>query len=279
MDRRNFIKTSSVSALSAVTVGAAAESLAADKPSTFVLVHGTWLGGWIWHDVAEKLRALGHQVYTPTLTGMGERHHLINPEVGLETHIQDITAVIDYEELKEVILIGHSFSGVALTGAADRRRSAIKHIAFFDALIPHVGRMTAVEKNPDGSDNEQLAKKRALLKDGYKMVFWDSYPIKMMVGDDHPEIQAKLRRVVSPAPIKGWTDELVLKNGGWEGLPRTCYRAMSQAFAPSSPKMWQVATQPGWQLIELPVGRMGMLTQPDIVAAAFAKLAAQPTNA
>jgi pimeloyl-ACP methyl ester carboxylesterase len=262
-------------AIALALAGAAGAAVArpAAKPATFVLVHGTWLGGWIWADVADRLRAAGHRVFTPTLTGVGERAHLISPAIGLDTHIQDIVAVIDCEEIDRAILVAHSFSGVAATGAADARRDRIAHIAFFDALIPHAGRMTAVETNPDGSETDKFRARRAAFGDGYKMDFFADYPVKMLIGDDRPDLQAKMRRRLTPHPAKTWTDRLVLRNGGWEGLPRTCFRGAGQAFAPSSEKMWGPATGPGWSLVDLPCGRMGMMTDPDLVAAAFARLA------
>ena len=260
--------------LAAATPFAAAATQARSRPATYVLVHGTWLGGWIWADVAARLRAMGHRVFTPTLTGVGERHHLTSPTVGLDTHIADIVAVIDFEELRDVILIGHSFSGVAITGAADARRDRIRHIAFFDALSPSAGRMTAVETNADGTETDSFRKRRANFVDGYRMDFLTSYPMRMLIDDSLPALQASVRRRLTTHPAKAWTDPLALRNGGWEGLPRTCFRGAAQAFAPSSDKMWGPATGPGWSLIDLPCGRMGMMTAPDVVASAFAKLAA-----
>ena len=96
----------------AVVPNSAAHSecnVTASSTATYVLVHGTWHGGWVWQDVADRLRAGGHRVYTPTCTGCGERLHLTNPDVGLETHITDITQVIEFEDLDEVILVGLSF--------------------------------------------------------------------------------------------------------------------------------------------------------------------------
>lgn len=126
-----------------VMAGAAVAGLAAcaqsqfpKNPHTFVLVHGTWHGGWVWKYVRNILEDQGHRVFTPTLTGCGEREHLSAPDVGLETHIQDIINVIEYEDLNDVILVGHSFTGVAITGVADRFKERIKHICFFDALVP-----------------------------------------------------------------------------------------------------------------------------------------------
>jgi len=197
---------------------------------------------------------------------------LIAPTIGLQTHIDDIVGVLDFEQLDDVILVAHSFSGVAATGAADARRDKIRHIAFFDALIPHPGRMTAVETNPDGSETAAFKARRATFIDGYQMVFQDHYPMAMLIPDDRPELQALVARLLTPHPAKSWTDPLILRHGGWAGLPRTCFRGAAQVFAPSSDKMWGPAREPGWNLVDLPVGRMGMLTDPDIVADAFAAL-------
>jgi len=263
-------------ALSGAAVAAAAGSVGVSaRPSqsaTYVLVHGTWLGGWIWADVAERLRAAGHRVLTPTLTGVGERHHLTSPNVGLDTHIADVVNVIDFEELRDVILIGHSFSGVAVTGVADARRDRIRHIAFFDAVIPHAGRMTAVETNADGTQTAAFRRRRASFVDGYRMDFLADYPMRMLVDDTLPELQASVRRRLTTHPAKAWTDRLKLSHGGWEGLPRTCFRTTRQAFAPSSDKMWGPATGPGWSMVDVACGRMGMMTDPAVVADAFALL-------
>jgi len=273
MHRRDILKVGAATTVATLTAGNAGAGEVKGASATFVLVHGTWLGGWIWAEVAARLRAMGHRVFTPTLTGVGERHHLITPQIGLDTHIADIVGVLDYEELNDVILIGHSFSGVAVTGAADQRRDRIRHIGFFDALIPHEGRMTGVEMRADGSETEDFRARRAGFIDGYQMVFLEHYPMKMLIGDEYPDLQAKVKRLLTPHPAKAWTDKLVLSRGGWEGLPRTCWRGAGQIFAPSSVKMWGPATEPGWNLIDLPVGRMGMMTDPAIVAAAFGKLA------
>ena len=106
------------------------------QPATFVLVHGTWHGGCVWQDVADRLRAMGHRVFSPTCTGCGERLHLTGPHVGLEAHITDIAQVLKFEDLHSVILLGHSFSGITITGVADRCRERIDRIVFFDALVP-----------------------------------------------------------------------------------------------------------------------------------------------
>src|SRR5215831_5722049 len=107
--------------------------------ATFVLVHGAWHGGWCWKKVTPLLRAAGHEVYTPTLTGLGERVHLASPKVDLTTHIQDVVNVLDYEDLHEVVLVGHSYGGVVIAGVADRVPSRVGHLVYLDAGVPHNG--------------------------------------------------------------------------------------------------------------------------------------------
>src|SRR5690349_8803127 len=101
----------------------------------FVLVHGAWHGGWCWRKVVPILRAAGHEVYTPTLTGLGERAHLVSPDIGLSTHIEDIIGVLEYEELQKVVLVGHSLAGGIISGVADRAANRIAHLVYLDASV------------------------------------------------------------------------------------------------------------------------------------------------
>lgn len=103
--------------------------------ATFVICHGAWDGGWYWQGVARKLQKMGHVVYTPTLTGLGEREHLGNPATDLETHIQDLVNVFEYEDLKEVSLVGHSYGGAVITGAVDRISNRLSDLIYLDAFI------------------------------------------------------------------------------------------------------------------------------------------------
>ncbi|MEW6997811.1 alpha/beta fold hydrolase [Colwelliaceae bacterium BS250] len=106
---------------------------------TFVLVHGVTGGGWDWKEVAEQLNTKGHTVYRPTLTGLGERHHLANADINLTTHINDVVNVIIFEELQNVILVGHSYGGMVITGVMDRIPERIHHVTFLDAKVPNDG--------------------------------------------------------------------------------------------------------------------------------------------
>ena len=104
--------------------------------ATYVLVHGGGHGGWCYQRVARLLRSAGHEVYTPTLTGLGERAHLLSGGVDLDLHIRDVVAVLEFEDLRDVILVGHSYGGMVITGVADRAADRIGRLVFLDAANP-----------------------------------------------------------------------------------------------------------------------------------------------
>src|SRR5215212_6950588 len=101
--------------------------------ATYVLVGGAWLGGWVWQRVARPLRAQGHDVYPVTLTGLGERAHLARPEIDLETHITDVINTVEYEDLSDVLLVGHSYAGIVVTGVADRIGERLAQLVYLDS--------------------------------------------------------------------------------------------------------------------------------------------------
>ncbi len=108
-------------------------------PYTYVIVHGAWGGGWAFKEVERLLRADGHAVYRPTLTGQGEKVHLAHPDINLSTHIQDIANVIVWEQLTDIVLVGHSYGGMVITGVMDRVPERIQHAVYLDALLPEDG--------------------------------------------------------------------------------------------------------------------------------------------
>lgn len=108
--------------------------------AAFVLVPGAWIGGWAWRDVAAKLRAAGHDAYSITLTGLGDRSHLGGPDTNLDTHIQDVLSVLVYEDLENAVLVGHSYAGMVITGVADRApRRQLSQLVYLDAVVPQEG--------------------------------------------------------------------------------------------------------------------------------------------
>lgn len=108
--------------------------------ATYVLIHGAWHGGWCWKLVAPALRRAGHEVYAPSLTGLGERRHLARPDIDLETHIEDVVALLEMDDLGGVVLVGHSYGGMVITGAADRALARISRLVYLDAFVPENGK-------------------------------------------------------------------------------------------------------------------------------------------
>ena len=107
---------------------------------TFVLIHGAWHGGWCWRRVAPLLRRAGHEVLAPSLTGLGDRAHLARPDIGLETHIRDVATLLEMEELKDVVLVGHSYGGMVVTGAAELCAARLSRLVYLDAFVPEDGK-------------------------------------------------------------------------------------------------------------------------------------------
>jgi pimeloyl-ACP methyl ester carboxylesterase len=108
--------------------------------TTFVLVHGAWHGGWCWKKLTPLLRAAGHLVFTPTLTGLGERSHLLTQDIDLDTHIKDIASVLEYEDLQNVVLVGHSYGGMVIAGVAEVLAPRVAQLVFLDGFLPENGK-------------------------------------------------------------------------------------------------------------------------------------------
>jgi pimeloyl-ACP methyl ester carboxylesterase len=118
----------------------------------YVLVHGATAGGWIWRSVPSLLRSAGHEVYTPTLTGLGERRHLFGPEITLKTHILDVANVLAFEDLYKVIVVGHSYGGAVITGVAEQSAPRLAHLVYLDALVPRNGQAVKDLYDPEVVD-------------------------------------------------------------------------------------------------------------------------------
>ncbi len=126
--------------------------------TTFVLVHGAWSSGWDWSEVTARLRAHGHDVHVPTLTGLGERAHVAHEDgsIGLDTHIQDVVALIEWRDLEDIVLVGHSYAGMVITGAASRVAWRIRRLVYVDAFVPENGQSLADLTGPDARTHLEL---------------------------------------------------------------------------------------------------------------------------
>ena len=138
-----------MSTTDSVSSRSASHPAQAEKRPPYVLVHGAWHGGWCWGKVAERLRAAGHRVFTPTLTGLGDRAHLIAPHVGLATHVEDVIATLEMEDLSDVVLVGHSFGSAVISGVVDECADRIRRLVFLDSFLLQSGQSPFSQLPPE----------------------------------------------------------------------------------------------------------------------------------
>lgn len=201
--------------------------------ATFVLVHGGIMGGWAWKRVVPFLRAAGHEVYTPTLTGMGERVHLASPAIGLDTHIQDIVNVLEYEDLEKVVLVGHSYAGQVITGVAARVPHRLAHLVYFDAVIPKPGLSCLDHWQDDRAAMDQEVQTNG---DGWRMPPMPPQQFGIFNEADVQWVSAK----VTPHPYKTFQDPLFFDPSVIEAIPRTAIECLWDQPPPSEPPAWAV---------------------------------------
>jgi pimeloyl-ACP methyl ester carboxylesterase len=226
------------------------------RPKTYVLVHGAYHGAWCWKGVAARLRALGHEVYTPTLTGLGERSHLIGFRPTLETFIEDVAQVIRYEDLADVVLVGHSFTGSVVSALADRMPEKLAHLVYLDAQVLLSGQAPADTAPPAAIETY---KQRAQAS-GYLSI--PPGPVESF-GIVDPDMAEWVRARVTPHPYQTYFDRLELKHPLGNGLPAT-YIAVTAPLFPNTAHSRKVAReQPGWNYLEIPTAHDAMLLAPD----------------
>ncbi|WP_395110756.1 alpha/beta fold hydrolase [Actinomadura sp. SCN-SB] len=237
--------------------------------TTFVLVHGAWHGGWCWRRVAGPLREAGHTVHTPSLTGLGERAHLIGPAVGLDTHIEDIARLILVEDLREVVLVGHSYAGQVITGVADRLPDRIALRIHLDAFVPGDGDRARDLLPEDVAHHwaESVAER------GFG---WLVPPRSLEVlGVTDPADLAWLEPLLTPHPWLTYTQPLRL-TGAADRVPAAYLgcTAWKDVFAGQRGK----AERLGWPVLTIGTGHEAMVTAPDETVSALLKLAAEAAS-
>jgi pimeloyl-ACP methyl ester carboxylesterase len=236
---------------------------AAPAARTFVLVHGAWHGGWCWRDIARGLRAAGHVVFTPTLTGLGERVHLASPTVNLTTHADDVIQVFEAEELRDVILVGHSYAGHVIPLVADAIRGRIRQLVFLDAVVARDGQ-------PFLAPEVGAARQRAAIE-GYL----DPPPGLEFFGipADHP-LAPWVRRRITNHPLPTLLQTVRYQNGGPAGLPKTYIRCLRRrVMTQPDPVEVQLRGQPEWTWATIDTGHDAMVTAPQELTAMLLELA------
>jgi pimeloyl-ACP methyl ester carboxylesterase len=235
-------------------------------PPTFVLVHGAWSGGWCYHKVAARLRAQGHLVFTPTLTGQGERAHLLTGNVNLSLHIEDILAVMHYEGLGDVVLAGHSYGGMVITGVADRMPNRIAALAYLDAFLPEDGQSLF---DINVFENTQRFLAGAGATGGLSVPAPPAVFFNVNAND-----AARVDALATPHPLGAFTEKIRL-TGAYKTIPRRIYvhGTVLPRVSPFKPFYDRVKADPAWQAHALACGHHVMLDEPDRVTEILQSLA------
>jgi pimeloyl-ACP methyl ester carboxylesterase len=235
--------------------------------AVFVLVHGGGHGGWCWQPVARRLRAAGHEVHAPTLTGLGERRHLLSAETGLDTHIEDISQLLFHEDLRDVVLVGHSYGGMVITGAADRCPERIARLVYLDAAIPQSGERL-VDSSPGLAQFDD-----SRMTGGVRLGLWPEGVIGPLYGVTDPALAEWALPRLAPHPWKTFEDRLALQRPDKvAAIPRAivnCTATLHRRPAEMLPR-WSNAAY----VREIDTGHDLMLTEPDEVARLLDEIAA-----
>ncbi|HEX8047653.1 alpha/beta fold hydrolase [Rhizobium sp.] len=257
MKRRSLL---SLAAALSMAVGIPrARKAAAASGRTFVLVHGAFHGGWCWSPVADIMRTQGNRVFTPTFTGVGERAHLLNPTIDLNTFISDVTGVIVAEELHDIVLVGHSFGGYVISGVADRMADRIGSMVYLDAPMGSNG-VSVFGEAP--ADVRKARMDAATDVNGTRAV---APPSSRNFGLSAPLQIAWVDRRMTPMPLKAYDTPLLLKGPPGGDLPKQFIRCTTPAL-PNIEASARYAREHGWKYSELPTGHDAMVSMPKEVA-------------
>jgi pimeloyl-ACP methyl ester carboxylesterase len=233
--------------------------------AVFVLVHGTGHGGWCWQKVVPLLRAAGSDAYAQTLTGVGDRSHLVDCGVDLSTHIKDVTNLLFYEDLSDVVLVGHSYAGMVITGVAATAPDRLKRLIYLDAYLPDEGE-SEVDLWPPQMRAEIEAGAQATR--GLRLP-----PSPELMGIADPKMAAWVRERITPHPMATYTEPIPKGSARTAMLPRAYIRCTQGPLTPVFGHFADKARARGWAVREIAAGHDAMLTRPTEVADLLLELA------
>jgi len=229
---------------------------------TILVCHGAWSGGWSWKKMFPRVEAAGYRLVVPTYTGLGEREHLANPAIDLETHIQDILGAIRFEDLNDIILLGHSYGGMVATGVADRVRDRVKQLIYLDAFVPRDGQ-SLFDLNERGRAHLEASAKNG---DG-----WRIEPLAPPPDTAAADLDWIMPRRV-PMPIKCFQMRLKLRHDE-PGMPRSYIYAgritPADTFGPFSRR---AQSEAGWRHVEIDASHAPNISAPDALMGALRKI-------
>ena len=226
--------------------------------ATFVLVHGTGHGGWCWQKVAPTLRAAGSEVYAQTLTGVGDRSHLLECGVDLTTHITDVASLLFYEDLSDVVLVGHSYSGMVITGVAAEVPERLMQLIYLDAYVPEEGESEVDLWPPEmrAEIEADTAASRGLRPP----------PSPELMGITDPAMADWVRARITPHPMATYTQPVPYGSARSAELPRAYISCTAGPLTSAFGHFADKARAAGWVVREIATGHDAMLTAPDAVA-------------
>jgi pimeloyl-ACP methyl ester carboxylesterase len=229
--------------------------------ATFVVAHGAWGAGWVWKKMHPLMSARGHRLITPTLTGLGERSHLSNPDIDLETHIADILGVLKYEDLMTVNLIGHSYGGMVATGVADRTRERIAKLIYIDAFAP--------------DDNDSVVDLLPAVARAQRKPSPDGFIVPFpMPPDTPPQDRAWGEPLRAPQPAKTFEQKLRF-HGGALTLPRHYIYCARHAPDDRFRQFYERAKRENWGASEIDSSHNPHVTCPEVLADLLALIAVE----
>jgi len=237
--------------------------------ATYVLVHGGGHGGWCYKKVGPRLRPAGHEVYAPTMTGLGERSHSMRPGIDLDTHITDIVNVLQYEDLRDVILVGHSYGGMVVTGVADRAADRIGKLVYLDAANP-VNNQSLVDVS---GPVIEAVRPYGRVVDGVELVLFPDPEIVKLYGVTDPDDVAWMTERLTPHPWACFEQKLRLTNEDalWK-IPQY-HIVCTSTLATRDRELMENARAEG-RLWDVDTGHDLMITEPEFVANALLEIAA-----
>lgn len=236
------------------------------SPLTFVLVHGGFHGGWCWRDVATRLRSRGHAVFTPTQTGCGERSHLLSKDITLDTFVDDIANVLIWEDLADVVLVGHSFGGIAVTGVADRMPERIRRLVYLDAAILENGQSMFGMLDPQ----VVAGRKAAAEASGGAGI---PPPAPALFGIRDPAQAAFVAAHLTAHPLGAYTSSLNLAHPVANGVPAVYIECTEPVYAGLQfARDWVAAN--GMESVTLATAHDAMITAPGPLAELLERLGA-----
>tara|TARA_B100001758_G_scaffold26242_1_gene18303 strand:- start:396 stop:1130 length:735 start_codon:yes stop_codon:yes gene_type:complete len=237
----------------------------------FLLVHGAWHGSWVWKEVAGSLLERGFKVSCPTLTGLGERKHLMSKNITIDTFITDVENHILYNDIKNIILVGHSFSGNVISGLAEKYKDRIKQLIYFDSMVVKGG------QTPFDITNSEITKERIKLAEEFDNGVSIPPPSPEKFGIKDFKLTKLLEEKLTPTPLSAFQSKLIIKNEIGNGIPLCyvkCIKPLYEALHSSREK----AKELRWPTYDLQSGHDAMLSHPHETINLFFKILSDNNN-